>query len=129
MKNLTQFNMELNKTFMIFVLLCFISISHLSAQTAGVDRAKWDNDIKYRNKIAKSANLRTLIIGKTKKEIIDLLGEPERKQEETFIYCLDKKTVLIADCKDKKENCYICNSSALTIVFLTDSVALDIIAP
>ena len=128
MKNLTRLYKKFDKSLVIFALLFIITISRLSAQTDWFDKAKWDNDIKYRKKIAKSADMRKFVIGKTNKEIIDLLGEPEKKEEVAYIYCLDKKIVLIADCKDVKEKCYLCNSSALTIIF-SDSVVLDIIEP
>jgi len=128
MKNSTPFNKNLNKIIVIFILLCFISTSYLSAQTFRFDRAKWDNSIKYRKKIGRSTDLRKLIIGKTNKEIIDLLGEPEIKHEDLFNYCTDKKVVFIADCMDKNENCYCCNSSALAII-LSDGKAFDIYGP
>lgn len=116
------------KVIVLFVFCWLSSISKLSAQTHSFDKVKWEQDINYRSKVAKSAELRKLVIGKSKEEVIALLGEPEKKDLQSFVYCLDKKTLQIANCDDKKEDCYACNAAALAIVFVANT-ALDIIAP
>jgi len=88
-------------------------------------KRKWSRNEDYRYEIVKCKWFFTMLNGKTKPEVVDILGYPDlidRTGVDDFTYCLDKEKKLVFDEERKKHVCCTCIGSLIIIHFRDEKV-------
>jgi outer membrane protein assembly factor BamE (lipoprotein component of BamABCDE complex) len=128
----------MNKILILLILLLFF-LKGFSQDTYSFEKTKWVSDItdslttSYRGKVTNSPHFFEMLKGRTKKQMINILGKPDAINKKSFttkgrmgyVYCINKATIDVR-CKKKWNNCNPCKMSSVTII-LTNGVVDDII--
>lgn len=114
---------------LVVFLLAFLTLNSANAQaTFTFDKNKWRFDFSdsiinsYRHIVSKDDRFYELIKGKSKDDILKLLGKPDAvfnkmvggEMETSYIYCFNRKTVK-RRCKSLLFNCNPCSKSFICI--------------
>jgi len=105
------------KSKVVFITIFFFS-TNLLGQTPNFnfDKNKWCSVSSYRYDMIKSSDFYDFLKGKTKRQIKKLLGAPNYKEKNTYLYCLD-----ICNTTFDKKN-HPCISSSISLLFKEDVV-------
>jgi hypothetical protein len=96
--DLLKINMRKILLLSLFVLVACSSIETKSSFS--FDKNKWRENSSYRYKIATESTLGKLIKDKDKEEVISLLGEPNQKVYNDFVYCVDVNAPVGSRCPE-----------------------------
>ena len=95
------------------------------SKTCTFKKRKWEKSENYRYEIVKCKSFFVMLKGKTKQEVIDILGTPDlidKNNVDVFTYCLDKEKVLKYDDEKKKQVCCSCVGSLIVLYFENEKV-------
>lgn len=85
-----------------------------------VNKQKWRNSSAYRYKVVQKDSFDRQVIGKSKEQLIKLLGEPKISRDTAdkyFTYCLDVNSTRYYNTALQKEVCCDCLKSFIFIDF------------
>ncbi|MBI9035496.1 MAG: hypothetical protein JEZ03_13600 [Bacteroidales bacterium] len=124
----------------LLILIILFSLKGYSQEVFTFDKDKWVNDTcdsitsSYRGKVSAEVGFYEMLEGKTKKEIVALLGKPDDLNKKSFVtkktvgyvYCIDKTTIERKHNEKRKKKCNKCKRSSITII-VTKGVVVDFI--
>ena len=123
----------------LLVFVVVFSLRGFSQENYSFDRKKWADDtpdsltVSYRGMITDDSHFFLMLKGKTKKQMLNLLGTPDSLNKKSFttkrtigyVYCIDKTTIDLG-CQKRYNKCNPCKKSSITIIVIK-GVVVDII--
>jgi len=114
------------KLFLLGGFLIFMN-AHAEAQpnSCRFKKNKWIKNVDYRYKIVKCKSFFNMLEGKSKSQIVSILGYPDLVDPtsvDDFTFCLDNEKKLVFDEERKKQVCCTCIGSLIVIHFKDEKV-------
>jgi hypothetical protein len=118
-------------TSLAFSLGFFASDASAQASAFTFNKKRWRNSARYRYAVSKEKEFFKQLMGRTKQEIVDVLGYPDVtdiSRPDEFTYCLAREKVLVFNDEIQKHLCCQCIGNSIFLYFSDERVADIILA-
>jgi len=111
----------------IAFVACFnVGVTFAQDESCDFSRKRWHRSDAYRYSVAKSKYFFRMLKGKSKQQVLDILGRPDIiscDNSDFYTYCLNRKMILKYDEKIEKEICCSCKGSLIILDFENEIVS------